>query len=252
MVMTRRQQAAKQAAAAVEAIVNALPIPKPARKPRARMSNENRRKKARNAYAKLTPNEKKARYAKAKARRAAKLAALSNEELATMRFQKVLERRPRKTRSNKGVSRKSNAQKIGEYLNKQKAIGIAPIGFVPKATGGTRKVRSNKGVPRGPRGPRPETVEKRAAKAAAKAKAAMQKEANRLQRVLAIIAKRRSLSANQKDQALVNAVNMSAKNLKAKYIIVQKRVKAAKKAKKANSPVAARTRSRRSKVNNLN
>jgi len=79
----------------------------------------------------------------------------------------------------------------------------------------------------------------RAAKDAEKANKALQKESKRLNMVLALIAKRRRLTNDQKSQALNNKAKMSAKNLRAKYIIVQKRAKKAVVANDAANKAAA-------------
>ncbi|AUT19158.1 hypothetical protein DSLPV1_187 [Dishui lake phycodnavirus 1] len=183
----------------------------------------------------------KAKYIKenaALAREAAK-----NAEKATARFQRILNKtvKPpkatRKVRSNKGKTRpmtperlNREAARIGRFLNQKRRI--PNVGRVEKA-----KYRSNKGILRGSQA----TIEKRRLLAAAKearkaasekkklenAKKAANREARRLEKVMAAIRIRRSLTNDQKAQALVNQATMSAKNLKAKYIVVQKREKKA-------------------------
>lgn len=163
------------------------------------------------------------------------------------------------------------AARIGRFLNKKGRVTQLKRAIArpaAKATGGARKVRSNKGVKRGPR---PDTIEKRQLLAAAKqarkaasenkklqkAKKAANLEARRLEKVMALIRKRRSLTNDQKAQALVNQATMSAKNLKAKYIVVQKREKKATNAVKnvvqqvvnAVAPAAPKRRRRSANAN---
>jgi hypothetical protein len=204
---------------------------------------------------------------KRKIAQVAKNAAKANKNaMKAMKIAKAVEAKAQKKLN-------TQAKRIGKFLNKQGRRGtIAVKGAIPKAKSpsGPRKVRSNKGVKRGPR---PATVEK----LLEKANKSLQTEANRLNRVLGLIKKRRSLTRNQKDRALINAAKMSAKNLRAKYIIVQKREKkamdavknavknaappaakkSAKKRRSANANIAAQKvmttgRRSRSTVNNLN
>ena len=202
---------------------------------------------------------------KRKLAQAAKNAAKANKNaMKAMKIAKEVEAKAEKKLN-------AEAARIGRALNKRGRNTIAVKGAVPKAKGGPRKVRSNKGVMR------PATAEK----LLEKANKSLQQEANRLNRVLSLIKKRRSLTRNQKDRALINAAKMSAKNLRAKYIIVQKREKKAmdavknvvknvvntiappaaekptKKRRSANANISAQKvittgRRTRSKVNNLN
>ena len=111
-----------------------------------------------------------------------------NESLAKAR---VTEKKPRKTRKNKGVKR-----------------GPRPATPAKRAANAAAK-----------RAAKANREKKRAEKAKAKANAAAQKEANRLKKVLALIAKRRSLSPERKAQAQKNAQSgRSAKNIRAEYL----------------------------------
>ena len=202
---------------------------------------------------------------KRKLAQATKNAAKANKNaMKAMKIAKAVEAKTQKKLN-------AEAKRIGRALNKRGRNTIAVKGTVPKAKGGPRKARANKGVMR------PATAEK----LLEKANKSLQKEANRLNLVLGLIKKRRSLTRNQKDRALINAAKMSAKNLRAKYIIVQKREKKAlnavknvvknvvntiappaakkptKKRRSANANIAAQKvvttgRRTRSKVNNLN
>ena len=213
----------------------------------------------------VTRGPRPATIEKRKLAQAAKNAAKANKNaMKAMKIAKEVEAKAEKKLN-------TEAARIGRALNKRGRNTIAVKGAVPKAKGGPRKVRSNKGVMR------PATAEK----LLEKANKSLQQEANRLNRVLSLIKKRRSLTRNQKDRALINAAKMSAKNLRAKYIIVQKREKKAmdavknvvknvvntiappaaekptKKRRSANANISAQKvittgRRTRSKVNNLN
>jgi len=188
-------------------------------------------------------------------------------EKATRKFQRILNKKVAPPKADVAYARglrklereyNENAMKATRMFQRVLNKKVAP----PKP----RKTRSNKGMKRGPR---PATLEKLEKKARNDA----ERESKRLEEVLKLIAKRRSLTNDQKSQALINRAAMSAKNLRAKYIIVQKRAKEAAAANKAAAPkktaaankakklvnnipnymkVAEGSRRRRSKVNNLN